>query len=813
MEFAVPYIVASVAIAVMNCAVAAYAFHKNRTTGLYLSLTCLGAAFVDISYMVSVLLKSYFAFSLASSIYFIGIDMMLNALILFVLAFARQKRNRLTHCLLMVSHTYMTFEMVIFLINPFREFVISYRYDGSFLAPYDYVMHPLYVGHLIYTYALVVLFGIILIDKAIHVTSRYRNQYIYPIISVLVVVGGNAIFLYLKGLTPLARLDFSTLGYGIVCMILYWSCFSYTQNGMLKYFRNDLFNVLDEGILFFDYDSRLIMWNKKMKDFLPTIKITEDMPLSQFVSLCEIRPDRLSSSEATSQCYLAMKDGMTRPVRVDYKHDIDRKGKTISYILTFRDMTLHLDLLTGFHTKDDFVERYLTEAGSLSYPVSCGICDINALTDINNDEGRQTGDHEIRALSRLLRKHFPDKSLFARGRDANLLVVCPGMPISDMRETLEKVAAEFPRPIAYAAMEADGQKKTAAQALNEAGQAMQIRKILDEDSNRSAILTSLIQALKESDTETEAHVKRTQELGEKLGRRLGLSDLERAELSLLCILHDIGKIGVPVEILNKPGAISREEWASLKSHVTKGYQIARSTPDLMVIAESILHHHERWDGTGYPDALSGEDIPLLSRMIAIVDSYDAMVNDRPYQKARSLDYAFLELERCAGHQFDPDLTAAMITMLKEERAAGLLTDHSDRTGTPVPDEPSPESLLLRESADKYIFPIFHSTYYLDENMHIITMDSHFEEITGYSREDVEALHMIQADLIPEAYREAYIALVNQEKAKDPLLYIHHKLLKKDGSEIDVLCFGREYFDPAVRASRSEILVADISTIR
>ena len=154
-------------------------------------------------------------------------------------------------------------------------------------------------------------------------------------------------------------------------------------------------------------------------------------------------------------------------------------------------------------------------------------------------------------------------------------------------------------------------------------------------------------------------------MARRVGKVLELWEDDLNNLDLLARLHDLGKIAIPRHILNKPSSLTPREWKLIEKHPEVGYRIAESSPDLLPIAQAILAHHERWDGTGYPRGLQGDVIPLLSRIIAVVDAYDVMTGGRPYKEPMSLKDAVAELKRCAGSQFDPRVVEAFIRIAME----------------------------------------------------------------------------------------------------------------------------------------------------
>ncbi|MEF8942140.1 MAG: HD-GYP domain-containing protein [Desulfohalobiaceae bacterium] len=167
------------------------------------------------------------------------------------------------------------------------------------------------------------------------------------------------------------------------------------------------------------------------------------------------------------------------------------------------------------------------------------------------------------------------------------------------------------------------------------------------------------------DFNTENHCGRLQELAASLARSLNLSQDFVNDLYLLARFHDLGKVGIPDHILFKPGTLTEEEWRQMRQHCETGHRIASSVPDLEPIADWILKHHECWDGQGYPLGLTGQDIPLPCRILAIADAYDAMTGDRPYRSSMTREEAITELRRCAGAQFDPDLVERFIRIFEE----------------------------------------------------------------------------------------------------------------------------------------------------
>jgi len=182
-------------------------------------------------------------------------------------------------------------------------------------------------------------------------------------------------------------------------------------------------------------------------------------------------------------------------------------------------------------------------------------------------------------------------------------------------------------------------------------------------------LRSLISIVEAKDPYTKGHTERVASYSVALANRMGLGPTDLERVMFAALMHDIGKMGVLDEIVNKPGALTEQEWELMRAHPVVGAGIVEKMEFLNGTADIVRHHHESWNGKGYPDGLTGPDIPLGARIVTVADSFDAMTTDRPYRKALSFDEAIERLEEAAGVQFDADLVKVFVKYIRDKEAA------------------------------------------------------------------------------------------------------------------------------------------------
>jgi len=329
------------------------------------------------------------------------------------------------------------------------------------------------------------------------------------------------------------------------------------------------------------------------------------------------------------------------------------------------------DPLTRLYNRAYFEEEITRLDVPNCYPMSMILGDVNGIHLINEAFGHQEGDRIIRDTAEILKKFCRPQDILARWGEDEFILFLPQTDgdftrslVNQIQKDLQNVEAnplQLSISLGYAIKES--QQQTMAEIINTAEGWMYWNKLTKSTELNQDLVTSIEQSLRKITRETEKHSDRLQKIAQKIGFELGLSQPELHHLDLLARLHDLGKIATPKEILNKSGLLSPKEWDLVKRHPEIGYRIALNSPDLTPIAEAILSHHERWDGTGYPRGLKGENIPLLSRIIAIADTFDVLTDGRTYKKPLNQKGALNEIKKGAGHQFDPYLVEVFMKVM------------------------------------------------------------------------------------------------------------------------------------------------------
>lgn len=329
------------------------------------------------------------------------------------------------------------------------------------------------------------------------------------------------------------------------------------------------------------------------------------------------------------------------------------------------------DKLTGLYNRTYFDEclRKLHEDHTKKYAIIIG--DVNGLKETNDLFGHKVGDELLKVMSEILKASTRQTDIVCRIGGDEFAILLPDADDRVAKFVCDRVREscdehqDFLISISIALGYSSRLCKdhSSESIVKEADDKMYKNKLNLSKSIRSSIVTSLKASLEEKTLETNEHAERIQKYAIALGKKITLSDSQMDELVLAAMFHDIGKIGVPDSILLKPGALDDDEWQVMKKHCDIGYNILNSSANMASVAKYVLHHHERWDGSGYPSGLKAEEIPLISRMIAIADAYDVMTTDRVYSRSMTPLEAIEELVRCKGTQFDPELIDHFISCL------------------------------------------------------------------------------------------------------------------------------------------------------
>lgn len=301
--------------------------------------------------------------------------------------------------------------------------------------------------------------------------------------------------------------------------------------------------------------------------------------------------------------------------------------------------------------------------------------DINGLKFINDTLGHQAGDRMIVASGKLISEIFGKYGFVSRIGGDEFGLIIENIEEAKLEKLLTHLSLRIEQynqseqnenlSIAYGYSYHTAGVVNIEYMFQVADNNMYQNKLLKKESTRGTFVKTFMKALEAKDYVSEGHVVRMEKLAVLIGEALFLHQDQLDRLVLLTKFHDIGKIGIPDSILKKPAKLTEDEWKVMKTHTSIGERIAIESSEIKDIAPLILHHHEKWDGSGYPSGLAKETIPIECRILAIVDSFDAMTNDRPYHKAINAVAATREIIDCSGIFYDPKLVDIFFKIQKE----------------------------------------------------------------------------------------------------------------------------------------------------
>ncbi len=326
------------------------------------------------------------------------------------------------------------------------------------------------------------------------------------------------------------------------------------------------------------------------------------------------------------------------------------------------------DQLTGLYNRRFFEKELKRLDVGKNLPLTIVMADVNGLKLVNDSFGHAAGDELLEKVSEVIKKGCRSNDIIARLGGDEFVILLPKTDIYETEQIVKNInalalketvsAVNISISFGYGTKKKEGEK--IEEILKKAEDYMYKKKLFESPSMRGKTIGAIINTLHEKNKREEEHSHRVSMLCQDMGHALGLTESETEELKTIGLLHDIGKIAIEENILNKREELTEDEWQEIKRHPEIGYRILNTVNDMLEIAEYVLYHHERWDGKGYPKGLKGEEIPLQSRIITIVDAYDAMTSQRSYRNALQEEIAIEELKINSGTQFDPELVRIFI---------------------------------------------------------------------------------------------------------------------------------------------------------
>ena len=384
---------------------------------------------------------------------------------------------------------------------------------------------------------------------------------------------------------------------------------------------------------------------------------------------------------------LVSKDNREIPVELGAAPIKNSRGAIVGAVIVIRDYTekrikqkeieylSYHDALTGLYNRrymEDSIKRLDT---GRNIPLTLMVIDVNGLKLTNDAFGHEAGDKLLKKVSGIIKKVCRADDIIGRMGGDEFCILLPhtdDRQAEGIKERIKAAASNLkPDPIILSLAVGHAVKTTSEQdikaVMTAADNLMYKDKIKYGKAMRSQTIEMVLHHINANFKQEQLHTQKVSQYCEAIARAMNFSKKEVGDIKNAAALHDIGKIMVPPQILNKTGKLTQEEFAVIRRHPEIGYQMLKSVDEYVTLAEDVLYHHERWDGKGYPEGLRGDKIPLYSRIIAVADAYEAMTAVRPYQTAKTEEEAIQELLRFSSIQFDPEIVRVFIEKVLSSR--------------------------------------------------------------------------------------------------------------------------------------------------
>jgi len=386
--------------------------------------------------------------------------------------------------------------------------------------------------------------------------------------------------------------------------------------------------------------------------------------------------------ELANHTMLLSKNGTAIPIEDSAAPIKDETGKINGVVLVFRDYTdkkekqekisylSNHDQLTGLYNRHYFEEQLGSLDTEDNLPFTIVMADVNGLKLTNDAFGHKAGDALLQTVAHILKTECRSTDVVARVGGDEFVILLPKTTGVEAEKIINRI---------YTAIEAHTQnnivisvsfgwetRRTSDQGIGEvlskAEEHMYRKKLVESQSMRNQTIKVIMQTLMETNLRERLHSEKVSLISRSIGEAMGLDMDSLKELEIAALMHDIGKIAINESVLDKAGPLTEAEYEEIKRHPEIGYHILKSVDAYTNLADYVLSHHEQWNGTGYPRGLSKGEIPLIGRIIAIADAFEAMTGDRPYRNSMNPTEAMEEIRRCSGTQFDPQIVETFSAM-------------------------------------------------------------------------------------------------------------------------------------------------------